>query len=101
MYELQSYQTNLQPEKRAAADIMNVIPANTRVDSCIALNRITQTCDLTLQTNNDTVIKVTQLQRYMHIRIHAHIHLLQLSLMKLALSIALYCFTVLPPRYSS
>ena len=35
----------------------SIIPSDTRVDSYIAINRETFTCDLLLKTNNDTVIR--------------------------------------------
>uniref|UniRef100_A0A383WCU1 Bardet-Biedl syndrome 2 protein homolog n=1 Tax=Tetradesmus obliquus TaxID=3088 RepID=A0A383WCU1_TETOB len=41
----------------AAGDIASMIPPDTRVDSCIALNKVTLSCELTLRTNNASVIK--------------------------------------------
>jgi Bardet-Biedl syndrome 2 protein len=41
----------------AAGDIASMIPPDTRVDSCIALNKGSLSCELTLRTNNATVIK--------------------------------------------
>ena len=35
-----------------------VVPVGTRVDSCISLNHHTTSCQLTITTNNDAVIKV-------------------------------------------
>lgn len=35
----------------------NLIPSSTRVDSFIAINRETCTCDLVLKTNNDSIIR--------------------------------------------
>lgn len=56
MYELTSYQNTR--NTRAQNDVApNIIPANTRVDSYIAINRETATCDLLLKTNNDSVIR--------------------------------------------
>jgi Bardet-Biedl syndrome 2 protein len=41
----------------AAGDIASMIPPDTRVDSCIALNKGALSCELILRTNNATVIK--------------------------------------------
>jgi Bardet-Biedl syndrome 2 protein len=41
----------------AAGDIASIIPPDTRVDSCIALNKGVLSCELILRTNNATVIK--------------------------------------------
>lgn len=81
IYELSSYQQQQQPPQGvvgalgiaagvglgaaaavgagslAAGDIASIIPPDTRVDSCIALNKATLSCELTLRTNNATVIK--------------------------------------------
>ncbi len=35
----------------------NVIPNNTRVDSFVAINKETATCELLLKTSNESVIK--------------------------------------------
>ncbi|KAF6253535.1 BBS2m [Scenedesmus sp. NREL 46B-D3] len=40
-----------------AGDIASMIPPDTRVDSCIALNKGALSCELILRTNNATVIK--------------------------------------------
>lgn len=42
----------LQPER-----VNGVIAADTRVDSFIAINRDTASCDLVLKTNNDAIIR--------------------------------------------
>jgi hypothetical protein len=41
----------------AAPSFDSIVPPGTRVDSCIALNRGNTSCELTLNTNNDAVIK--------------------------------------------
>lgn len=38
-------------------DKTNIIPSTTRVDSFIAINKETATCDLVLKTNNDAIIR--------------------------------------------
>jgi len=57
MYELTSYLNTKNADKVQAADSANLIPSNTRVDSFIAINRETASCDLVLKTNNSTVIR--------------------------------------------
>ncbi len=47
-------------------ELAAIIPANTRVDSYIALNKDTLACDLMLQTNNETVIKASDSARLLH-----------------------------------
>lgn len=38
-------------------DRSNIIPTDTRVDSFIAINKDTSSCDLVLRTNNSSVIR--------------------------------------------
>lgn len=71
IYEISSYQQQQQGQAGAgssgsnssgvsgpaAGDISAMIPPDTRVDSCIALNKTQLVCELILRTNNDTVIK--------------------------------------------
>eukprot|EP00775_Hariotina_reticulata_P010207 gene10207-10368_t len=63
-YELSSYQAKGNKSSTSGhhpAAISSVVPPNTRVDSCITLNRENQTCELVLKTNNDSVIKAAVL----------------------------------------
>lgn len=67
IYELSSYQnatagsgssSSIASSTAAlSSGISTMIPPDTRVDSCIALNKSSLTCELILRTNNETVIK--------------------------------------------
>lgn len=58
VYELSSYQNATGKGTPAVSSgISTMIPADTRVDSAITLNKSKLTCELSLQTNNETVIK--------------------------------------------
>ena len=61
MHELASYRPasgSTGGAGASAASFDSIVPPGTRVDSCIALNRGNTSCELTLNTNNDAVIKV-------------------------------------------
>jgi hypothetical protein len=45
------------PTHAQAESAGNLIPANTRVESFIAINRDTASCDLVLKTNNESIIR--------------------------------------------
>ncbi|MEW5314625.1 MAG: hypothetical protein WDW38_006104 [Sanguina aurantia] len=56
VYELTSYQASKVTD-RSQVDTATLIPQDTRIDSYIAINRDTASCDLILRTSNDTVIR--------------------------------------------
>ena len=60
VYELSSYQNatgSSGSTPAVSSGISTMIPSDTRVDSAITLNKTNSTCELSLRTNNETVIK--------------------------------------------
>ncbi|GLC47294.1 Bardet-Biedl syndrome 2 protein [Pleodorina starrii] len=55
MYEMASY-SNMRQTKDAAPERSSLIPSDTRVDSYIAINKETASCDLVLRTSNDSAV---------------------------------------------
>ncbi|GFR49930.1 hypothetical protein Agub_g12034 [Astrephomene gubernaculifera] len=57
MYELSSYANmKVQNTQPGQADGVHLIPSDTRVDSYIAINKDTSSCDLVLRTSNDSAV---------------------------------------------
>lgn len=64
IYELSRYQASGSSGAGASngtaalnSGISSMVPPDTRVDSCIALNKSNLNCELILRTNNETVIR--------------------------------------------